>query len=74
MTKKAAGNTADAFHALSEGYGFVMSLQFTNNGGNMPYFTKAEADAMLAKMDDFWTVQDADLTSMVSDIKSKFGI
>jgi hypothetical protein len=74
MTKMAAGNTADAFHALSEGYGFVMSLQFTNNGGNMPYFTKAEADAMLAKMDDFWTVQDADLTSMVSDIKSKFGI
>jgi hypothetical protein len=74
MTKKAAGNTADAFHALSEGYGFVMSLQFTNNGSNTPYFTKAEADAMLAKMDDFWTVQDADLTSMVSDIKSKFGI
>ena len=74
MTKKAAGNTADAFHALSEGYGFVMSLQFTNNGSNVPYFTKAEADAMLAKMDDFWTVQDADLTSMVSDIKSKFGI
>jgi hypothetical protein len=29
---------------------------------------------MLAKMDDFWTVQDADLTSMVNDIKSKFGI
>jgi len=74
MSKKAAGNTADAFHALSEGYGFVMSLQFTNNGSNVPYFTKAEADAMLAKMDDFWTVQDADLTSMVSDIKSKFGI
>ena len=29
---------------------------------------------MLAKMDDFWTVQDSDLTSMVGDIKSKFGI
>jgi hypothetical protein len=29
---------------------------------------------MLAKMDDFWTVQDADLTLMVNDIKSKFGI
>lgn len=74
MSKMAAGNTADAFHALSEGYGFVMSLQFTNNGSNVPYFTKAEADAMLAKMDDFWTVQDSDLTIMVSDIKSKFGI
>ena len=74
MSKMAAGNTADAFHALSEGYGFIMSLQFTNNGSNVPYFTKAEADAMLAKMDDFWTVQDSDLTIMVSDIKSKFGI
>lgn len=74
MSKMAAGNTADAFHALSEGYGFIMSLQFTNNGGNVPYFTKAEADAMLAKIDDFWTVQDSDLTSMVNDIKSKFGI
>ena len=74
MSKMAAGNTADAFHALSEGYGFVMSLQFTNNGSNVPYFTKAEADAMLAKMDDFWTVQDSDLIIMVSDIKSKFEI
>lgn len=74
MSKMAAGNTADAFHALSEGYGFIMSLQFTNNGNNVPYFTKAEADAMLAKIDDFWTVQDSDLTSMVNDIKSKFGI
>ena len=74
MSKMAAGNTADAFHALSEGYGFIMSLQFTNNGSNAPYFTKAEADAMLAKIDDFWTVQDSDLTSMVNDIKSKFGI
>ncbi len=74
MTKMAAGNTADAFHALSEGYGFVMSLQFTNNGNNAPYYSKSEVDAMLAKMDDFWTVQDADLTSMVNDIKSKFGI
>ena len=51
-----------------------MSLQFTNDGNESPYFSKSEVDAMLAKMDDFWTVQDSDLTSMVSDIKSKFGI
>ena len=74
MDKMGAGNKADAFHALSEGYGFVMSLQFTNDGNESPYFSKSEVDAMLAKMDDFWTVQDSDLTSMVSDIKSKFGI
>ena len=74
MSKMAAGNTADAFHALSEGYGFIMSLQFTNDGTENPYFTKAEVDTMLAKMDDFWTVKDSDLTSMVSQIKSAFNI
>lgn len=74
MSKMAAGNKADAFHALSEGYGFIMSLQFTNNGNDVPYFTKSEVDAMLAKMDDFWTVQDSDLSSMVDDIKSRFNI
>ena len=74
MSKMAAGNTADAFHALSEGYGFIMSLQFTNDGNDNPYFSKAEVDAMLAKMDDFWTVKDSDLTSMVSQIQSKMNI
>jgi hypothetical protein len=70
----AAGNTADAFHALSEGYGFIMSLQFTNDGNDNPYFSKAEVDAMLAKMSDFWTVNDTDLSAMVSDITIKMNL
>ena len=74
MSKMAGGDTGDAFHALSEGYGFIMSLQFTNDGNGNPHFTKAEVDAMLAKMSDFWTVKDSDLTSMVSQIKSKMNI
>lgn len=74
MSKMAAGNTADAFHALSEGYGFIMSLQFTNDGNDAPYFTKAEVDAMLSKLSNFWTVNNSDLTSMVSQIKSKMSI
>ncbi|MCG8805393.1 DUF4856 domain-containing protein [Tenacibaculum finnmarkense] len=41
---------ADAFHALSEGLGFVYSLQFTNNGSDNPYFTKAEVNAMITKL------------------------
>ena len=69
-----AGNTADAFHALSEGYGFIMSLQFTNDGNDAPYFTKSEVDAMLSKLSNFWTVNNSDLTSMVSQIKSKMSI
>ena len=74
MTKIAAGNTADAFHALSEGYGFVMSLQFTNDGNNSPYFDNATVNSWLALMDNFWTVSNSDLESMVSQIETAFGI
>ena len=74
MSKMAAGNTADAFHALSEGYGFIMSLQFTNDGDENPYFTKTAVDAMLANMADFWTVSDTDLSAMVSDITIKMNL
>ena len=74
MTKIAAGNTADAFHALSEGYGFVMSLQFTNDGTDNPYFTNSEVNAFLALMDNFWTVQNSDLESIRDEVKTKFGI
>ena len=38
---------ADALHALSEGYGFVLSLQFTINEDGDPYFTNAEVNKML---------------------------
>lgn len=39
------------FHALSEGYGFVMSLRYTNNPAtNKPYFTKEEVDGFLADL------------------------
>ena len=74
MSKIAAGNTADAFHALSEGYGFVMSLQFTNDGTDNPYFTNSEVNAFLALMDNFWTVQNSDLESIRDQVKTKFGI
>ena len=74
MSKIAAGNTADAFHALSEGYGFIMSLQFTNDGTDMPYFSNTEVNAFLASMDNFWTVENSTLESIRDEIKSKFGI
>ena len=74
MSKIAAGNTADAFHALSEGYGFVMSLQFTNDGTDNPYFTNSEVNDFLALMDNFWTVQNSDLESIRDEVKAKFGI
>ena len=74
MSKIADGNTADAFHALSEGYGFVMSLQFTNDGTDTPYFSNSEVNAFLASMDNFWTVENSTLESIRDEISSKSGI
>ena len=74
ISKIADGNTADAFHALSEGYGFIMSLQFTNDGNDNPYFSNSEVNAFLEKMDNFWTVQNSELESIKDEIKAKAGI
>ena len=74
MTKIAAGNTADAFHALSEAYGFVMGLQFTNDGTDNPYFSNSEVNAFLTLMDNFWTVQNSDLEAIRDQVRTKFGI
>tara|TARA_B100000965_G_C19598258_1_gene761264 strand:+ start:1642 stop:2787 length:1146 start_codon:yes stop_codon:yes gene_type:complete len=68
VSKKADGNMADAIHALSEGYGFVMSLQATNDGTGKPYFSATEVNDMLTKLDNFWTVTDADCSSMATTI------
>jgi hypothetical protein len=64
MSKIEAGNKADAFHALSEAYGFVMSLQFTNDGTDSAYFSNSEVNGFLTLMDNFWTVQNSDLESI----------
>ncbi len=74
ISKIAAGNTADAFHALSEAYGFIMSLQFTNDGTDTAYFSNSEVNAFLTLMDNFWTVQNSDLESIRDQVKTKFGI
>ena len=69
-----AGKWADAHHALSEGWGFILSLQFTKNAdGNSPYFSNSEVNTMLTQIDDFWTVAPADLRSMAASIEARFG-
>ncbi len=74
VSDKNAGKNADAIHSLSEGYGFIMSLQATNDGTGKPYFTATEVNAMLTKLDNFWTVTNSDCTDMASQIKTKFGL
>jgi hypothetical protein len=49
--KLATDSGAKAFHALSEGYGFIMSLRYTNKPGtNNPYLSKQEVDTILNQL------------------------
>ena len=79
-TKLVTDNGAAAFHDLSEGYGFIMSLRYTNKPGtNNPYFTKTEVDTMLASLtsgaNGLWAIDTlgAKLDSISSQIATKFG-
>lgn len=61
----------DSFHALSEGYGFVLSLQFTS------YFTNSEVNTMLDAMmdgDGLWDISADDLSNMAADISAAAGL
>ncbi|MEE9364647.1 MAG: DUF4856 domain-containing protein [Cellulophaga sp.] len=68
-----------AFHDLSEGYGFVYSLQFTRKPGTTaPYFTKAEVTALLADLmgdgeNGLWDVTAGTLDTISDTIAAKFG-
>ena len=61
----------DAFHDLSEGYGFVLSLQFTD------FFTNAEVEIFLDQLlegDGFWKVESSTLNTMAQQIRIKSNI
>lgn len=77
LLEKATPEYGPAFHDLSEGYGFIYSLQFTRiPGTNNPYFTKAEVDAMIAKLigapNGFWDVTPATLQELSDQIANAF--
>lgn len=67
-----------AFHDLSEGYGFIYSLQFTRKPNSSDaYFTKAEVDAFLTDlMDDgangLWDVTPETLDGIATAIAERF--
>ncbi|MEL7221978.1 MAG: DUF4856 domain-containing protein [Bacteroidota bacterium] len=65
-----------AFHDLSEGFGFIYSLQFTRKSDtNAPYFTAAEVDGFLNDLlegNGFWDVTPATLNAMSETIAAKF--
>ena len=70
-TISSGADRVDTFHGLSEGYGFVLSLQFTD------YFTNSEVNDMLDQMmegNGFWDITVEELNSMVNQIESAVGI
>ena len=73
-------NGAKAFHALSEAYGFIMSLRYTRKpGSDNPYFSKSEIDTMLATLvsgeNGLWDIDTLSpkLDTISTQIASKFG-
>jgi hypothetical protein len=73
-------NGAKAFHALSEAYGFIMALRYTNNPStDAPYLSKAEVNAILADLEagtnGFWDVDylNANIDAMANTIATRFG-
>jgi len=69
--------SADYFHALSEGYGFILSLQFTYTSTGYAYFTNAEVNDMLSTLEagnGFWDRTDAELIAMADAINAVTGL
>ncbi len=69
-------NRQDAFHDLSEGIGFVYSLQFTRKSNSQDaYFTKAEVDGFMSTLqagNGFWDVTSTTLDEISNAIAAKF--
>ncbi len=70
-------DTASSFHDLSEGFGFIYSLQFTRKPNTSePYFTKSQVDAYIAQLmegNGFWDVSANTLDTMSDEISAEFG-
>ena len=76
-TSLEANDPARAFHALSEGFGFIYSLQFTREPNTQEaYFNNTEVNAFLAQLttgNGFWEVTPATLDSLSQTIADRFG-
>lgn len=82
LVKAAEGQVAKAHHSLSEGYGFMFSLQFTNDGGDQPYMDHSTIDTALNNyFSNFHEQQDVYIVTMpgsanlgmIDQIKDAFG-
>ena len=68
---------ADFFHAVSEGYGFVLSLQFALDGTGNYILSNSQVNTMIDALNagnGLWDVDAATLTQMADDIDAAFGL
>lgn len=71
-------NTGSAFHNLSEGYGFIYSLQFTRNpSSNNPHFSKSEVENFLSSLlndgaNGLWDIKPETLEFLSEAIVTQF--
>ena len=77
LAKSGEGNVAKAHHSLSEAYGFMFSLQFTNDGGDAPYMDNATVSyALSTYFNNFHQQQDVYINGagngMIDQIKTAF--
>jgi len=67
-----------AFHDLSEGFGFIYSLQFTRMPNtDSPYFTKQEVESFIDRLmsdgpNGLWDVDENTLDELAEEIAAKF--
>ena len=75
--KIAENDMASAFHQLSEGFGFIYSLQFTREPNtDSPYFSHDEVMDFLQELSEgngFWDVSSDTLDAISLDIATRFG-
>ncbi|PQJ78257.1 DUF4856 domain-containing protein [Polaribacter porphyrae] len=71
-----ANNKGAAFHDLSEGFGFIYSLQFTRKSDlTAPYFSKSEVEGFISTLmtgNGFWDVSTTTLDQISTSIAAKF--
>ena len=64
VAKLEEGNVAKAHHSLSEAWGFLLSLSFTNNGNDEPFMDRATVEYFLDNyLGDFHSVNPGVLTA-----------
>jgi hypothetical protein len=66
---------ADYLHGMSEGYGFILSLQFTYDANGINYFSHAEVNEMLSILESgsggLWDKTPEQLNEMAAQIEAK---